>query len=235
MPVICDKSHPCLCLKLEIPRKPPIRLLIGGDPTLRGTPIFGIYLLGNERTVILESDSKRKFRVIAKQSLLALLLPVVATSDIQTTTQTISANISPYGKLSVPASITLRAADSRFGGNLAGSLTVSYWARTSTAGGSSLTVQASSDFSPSGGPSISDVTYLCSGSTLGAGCSGNQALTISTQTAVVALPSGACTGGGSACSTTEPNTVLLTLSAPDKPRYKTGAYSAQITFTISTL
>jgi hypothetical protein len=181
------------------------------------------------------TGSKCKCRAAAKQVLLAFLLPVIAMSDMQTATQTMSADILPYGKVSLPSNVTLRAADSRFGENLTGSLTVSYWARTSTAGGGSLTVQASSDFSPSGGPSISDVTYLCSGATLGAGCSGNQALATSTQTAAVVLPAGVCTGGGGACSTAEPNTVLLTLSAPDKPHYKTGTYSAQITFTISTL
>jgi hypothetical protein len=181
------------------------------------------------------TGSKCKFRVVAKQALLAFLLPVIAMSDIQTTTQTMSADILPYGKVSLPSNVTLRAADSRFGENLTGSLTVSYWARTSTAGGGSLTIQASSNFSPSGGPSTSDVTYLCSGATLGAGCSGSQALATSTQTAAVVFPAGVCTGGGGACSTAEPNTVLLTLSAPDKPHYKTGTYSAQITFTISTL
>jgi hypothetical protein len=171
----------------------------------------------------------------ALRGLLVLFLPALATSDIQTTTQGLSADVSPYGKVSLPANVTLRAVDTRFGGNLGGSLTVSYWARTSSAGSGSLTVQANSNFSPSGGPSISDVTYLCSGATLGAACSGSQTLAISTQTAVVALPSGACTGGGGTCSTAEPNTVELTFSAPDKPHYKTGTYSAQITFTISAL
>ena len=180
-------------------------------------------------------DCRNKFRMAARQAWLAVLLPVIAVSDIQTTTQTISVNVLPYGKLSLPGSVKLLATGSRFGGNLAGSITIGYWARTSRAGGSSLTVQAISEFSPSGGPSIRDVAYLCSGATLGAGCSGSQALATSTQTAVVALPSGAFTGGGSAGSTVEPNTVLLNLSVPNKPSYKTGTYSAQITFTISTL
>src|SRR5436309_6902424 len=80
--------------------------------------ISNILLSGNEQTVSLGSDSKRKFQTAAKQALLALALPVIATSDIQTTTQTISANVSPYGKLSLPASVTLRSANARFGGAL---------------------------------------------------------------------------------------------------------------------
>ena len=167
--------------------------------------------------------------------LLILATPGSGIGDVQTTTQTMSANISPYGKLSLPASVSLRSGDTRFGSNFAGSLTVSYWARTSDAGGGSVTLQANSDFSPSGGPPIGGVSYLCSGATLGMACSGSQTLATTTQTGAVSLPGGACTGGGGTCSTQEPNTVLLTFSALNKPQYKTGSYSALITFTISTL
>lgn len=166
--------------------------------------------------------------------LLVLGLPVSGIGDIQTTTQDMSANVSPTGKLSVPGSINLQAVNTRFG-NLAGSVTLSYWARTSDGGGGSVTVQADSDFSPSGGPSVGSVNYTCSGATLGAACSGSQALTTSTQTSLVSLPSSACTGGGGTCSTQDPNTVQMTFSAPNRPHYRTGTYSAQITFTISTL
>ena len=165
---------------------------------------------------------------------MVLLLPVSGTGDIQTTTQTLSANVSPNGTLSLPAGVDLRSPDARFG-TLAGSLTVSYWARTSASGGGAVTVQANSDFSPAGGPSVNAVTFTCSGATLGVGCSGSQPLATSTQTSVVSLPGGACTGGGGVCSAQEPNTVLLTFSVLISPRYKTGTYSAQMTVTISTM
>jgi hypothetical protein len=167
--------------------------------------------------------------------LLTLGVPISGIADIQSTTQTISVDVVPSGKLSLPPSVTLQSANTHFGATLSGTWTVSYWARTSDGGGGSLTVQAGSEFSPAGGPSASSVTYLCSGATLGTGCSGIQSLSTSTQSPVVSLPGGICTGGGTVCSTQEPNTVLLTLSAPDKPQYKTGTYSALITFTISTL
>lgn len=167
--------------------------------------------------------------------LVACALPVSGIGDVQVITQTITANISPYGKLSLPATVTLLSGDTRFGSNLTGSLTLSYWARTSAATGSAITMQAGSDFTPAGGPSIGGVTYFCSGATLGAACSGAQTLSISMQTPLVALPSEACTGGGGSCSTQDPNTVLLLFSVQNKPQYKTGTYSALITFTISTL
>jgi hypothetical protein len=167
--------------------------------------------------------------------LLAFVLPVTGLGDIQSTSQTLSVNVVPSGKVSLPPNVNLRSVDTRFGGKLSGTLTVSYWARTSSGGSGSVTVQANSEFSPTGGPSIANVTYLCSGATLGTGCSGTQTLATSTQTPLVSIPGGVCTGGGAACSTQEPNTVLLTLSAPDSPHYKTGTYSALITFTISTI
>ena len=164
---------------------------------------------------------------------LLLLFPIASLGDIQTTTQTLMANVSANGKLSVPASVSLRSSDTRFGG-FSGGVTVSYWARTSNAGGSSITVQAT-DFSPSGGPAAGTVNYSCSGATLGAGCSGPQALSTATQTLLVSLPSGACTGGGGVCSSDDPNTVLMNFVLPSQPHYKTGNYSAQITFTISSM
>jgi len=140
--------------------------------------------------------------------LLALALPVTVIGDIQSTTQTLSVNVAPYGKLSLSPNVNLRAVDTRFGGALSGTLTVSYWARTSGGGSNSVTVQASSEFSPAGGPTIANVTYLCSGATLGTGCSGTQTLATSTQTPLVSIPGAVCTGGGAACSTQDPWKVL---------------------------
>jgi hypothetical protein len=165
---------------------------------------------------------------------LVLLMPTCGFGDTQTTTQTLAVTVSPYGKVSIPANVDLRSSNTRFG-SFTGTLTVSYWARTSDGGSGSVTIQANSDFSPSGGPSVSTVSYSCSGATLGTGCSGTQALATTTQTSLVFLPGGVCTGGGGACSAQEPNSVLLTFSSSSKPQYKTGTYSAQITLTISTM
>src|SRR5258706_11572891 len=116
--------------------------------------------------------------------LLTLGVPMSGIADIQSTTQTISVEVVPSGKLSLPPSVTLQSASTHFGATLSGTLTVSYWARTSDGGGGSLTVQAGSEFSPAGGPSASSGTYLCSGATLGTGCSGIQSLSTSTQSPV---------------------------------------------------
>lgn len=165
---------------------------------------------------------------------LLLLIPFQSTGEIATTTQTLAAAVSPAGRISVPASASLTASSSRFG-VFSGSLLVSYWARTSDGGSGSIAVQANSEFSPSGGPAASAVLYTCSDASLGAGCSGTHAIQTTSQTPVVSLPGAACTGGGGSCSSQDPNTVQLQFTLPDKPSYQTGAYTLQLTFTISSL
>jgi len=166
--------------------------------------------------------------------LLLLGLPIRGIGDIRTTTQTLSATISPAGKISVPASVTLISSGTQFG-TFSGNLLVSYWASTSGGGSSSVVVQASSEFSPTGGPTAGMVTYSCTGATLGTACSGTQTIHTSSQTPVVSLPGGVCTGGGGSCSSQDPNTVQLQFQLPNKPSYKTGTFSAQLMFTISSI
>jgi hypothetical protein len=166
--------------------------------------------------------------------MILLALPASGIGDIQTTTQTLSATISPAGKVSAPASVTLTSSGAHFG-TYSGSLLVNYWVTTSGGGSGSVVLQASSEFTSTGGPSVEAVTYSCAGATLGTGCSGTQTIHTSSQTSVVLLPGGVCTGGGGSCSSQDPNTVQLQFQLPNKPHYKTGTYSAQLMFTISTL
>src|ERR1051326_7211013 len=61
---------------------------------------------------------------------LLVIVTLPANADFQTTTQTLAANVSPYGRVSIPSSVNLRSSNTRFGG-FSGTLEVSYWARTS--------------------------------------------------------------------------------------------------------
>lgn len=165
---------------------------------------------------------------------LLLALPIAGIADTQTTTQTLSANISAAGKLSLPVNVTLTTSTTRFG-DFSGGVSVSYWARTSAGGAGSVTVQGGSEFTPATGPAATQVTYTCTGATLGTGCSGTQTVQTATQTSVVTIPGSVCTGGGGSCSSTVPNTVQMQFNLANKPSFKTGAYSMQLTFTVSTL
>jgi len=158
-------------------------------------------------------------------------------------TQTLTLIAQPDGLLyGFPNSVTLSKAGTLFN-SYTGAVTIQYRARTTAATGTgSITVKASTDFvCASGGPCITTpptagdaLTYTCTGATLGSNCAGTQ--TVSTgvgKNVVTAIPAAACTGGGSPCSTADPNTVNLNFSLTDDPKYKTGSYSATLTFTIS--
>jgi len=166
-------------------------------------------------------------------------------ANAQTTigTQTLILITQPDGLLfGIPSSLTLSKAGTVFQ-SYVGSITIQYRARTTAViGTGSITVQASTDFvCASGGPCIGTpptpgdaLTYTCTGATLGSNCTGNQTVSTSVATSVVAaIPAAACTGGGIPCSAVDPNSVNLNFSLTDDPKYKTGTYSATLTFTIS--
>jgi hypothetical protein len=166
-----------------------------------------------------------------------ILVPVFLLGVTGTTTQTLSAQINALGKVSVPASLALTSAGTTFVA-YSGNLTVSYRARTTmTTGSGSLSMQATADFSPAGGPSIAggQLTYTCSAASLGVACSGTQTASTASQTSVVTLGASLCTGGGGSCSSANPNTVQSTFTLSNNPAYKTGTYSATLTFTISAI
>lgn len=153
-------------------------------------------------------------------------------------TQTVTIQVSPLGNLSsVPASVTLAQPTIPFT-SFTKTITISYQARTTPSGGGAITMQVTTDFSAagSGGPSVAngDLTYTCGAADLGTSC-GSSPITASTttQTNVVQIPSSACTGGGTPCSSTNTNSVTMNLSLADTPALTSGTYTAALTFTIS--
>jgi hypothetical protein len=170
-----------------------------------------------------------------------LLTPIRLEAATLTTTQTLKAVISPLGNLfSFPNSVTLTKTGTAFN-NFTGSLTIDYRARTTqSTGGGTITVEATSDFTPANGPSIASppstgdaLTYTCSAATLGTNCSGPLTVSTAASTNVVTFSATECTGGGGSCSSISPNTMTLNFTLTDDPKYKTGSYSATLTFTIS--
>lgn len=171
------------------------------------------------------------------------LIPLPGHAQTTLGLQTLTLVAQPDGLLyGFPSSLTLTKTGTVFA-TYAGSLTIQYRARTTASSGTgSITVKASTDFTcASGGPCIATppstgdaLSYTCTGATLGSNCAGSQ--TMSTTTAknvVTAMPAASCTGGGSPCTTADPNTVTSNFSLSDDPKYKTGSYSASLLFTIS--
>ncbi len=168
--------------------------------------------------------------------LLAVLLPVLAHGATATGSQTLSLNLGAAGKLAiVQTNVSLTHAGSIFS-NFTGTVTVQYKIRTSVSTGSAfITARAGAEFSPSNGPHIGtgDLTYTCTGATIGTGCSGTQTVSLSSQTNVVTVGSGVCTGAQ--CGGANPNSVSTSLALVDSPVFKTGSYSTNLTFSISSL
>ncbi|MBI3210932.1 MAG: hypothetical protein HYZ37_18770 [Candidatus Solibacter usitatus] len=167
---------------------------------------------------------------------LMLLAAPLAFGDVATLSQSQTTTLLTAGKLSVAASMTLSTPTQTFN-NFTGSMNVSYRARTTETGNVTITLLASANFSPTTGPNINNgtLTYTCGSATLGSACSGTQTVSTVSQSSIVSVSSSACTGVGSGCSGSNPNTVQLNFTLTNDPQYKTGSYSAQITLTASSI
>lgn len=151
-----------------------------------------------------------------------------------TATQSVSIVLSPQGKIYVPSSLDLLKSGTAFSA-YSGVLPFTFRARTSAAGTGSITVQATGDFTPSGGPSVAGgmLTYTCTSGGYGVACAGTQVVGVTTQRNVLTLGSGSCTGGGSGCSATDPASANLNFRLDNDATVPTGSYQVQLTFTIS--
>lgn len=152
-----------------------------------------------------------------------------------TGTQNVSVSLGAIGKLSVVQPTVGMIHTGQTFASFTGSVGVKYEVRTTiSTGNATLSVQAASDFSPSNGPSVAngDLTFTCSGASLGSNCAGTQTMSTSIKT-VVSVGAGACTGAG--CAGSNPNSVTVNLTLTDSPVFKTGVYSTTLTFSFSAI
>lgn len=151
-----------------------------------------------------------------------------------TGTTTVSVTIGPQAGLTITNSSTpLTASGSNF--NLfTGSTALTYFVRTTTTGGGgSITLKVTSDFSPTGGPSVASplapgdaLTYTCTVASPGTACTGTQTASTSSQTNLATFGTNVHTGTGG-------STASVGWSLANDPNYKTGTYNSTVTFTIS--
>ena len=182
------------------------------------------------------SGTPGRARLALRAAVAACLCVLPLGADSASTVQTVTVSISPSAKLSVPSSAGLTPGGTAFS-PYAASTAVSYRARTSVGGSATATLQAASDFAPSGGPSLgtNDLKYTCTAATMGSACSGTQTVSASSQSAVVVIPGGVCMGSASGCSTPDPASLNVQFQLENSPASQTGAYAVQITFTVSSL
>lgn len=168
--------------------------------------------------------------------IVAIALSTTLHAGMAVANQTVSVTLQPQGKVSVPGGLTLLKGAQAFT-PFSGAMTVSFRARTAPATSATITLQASGNFTPSGGPSLSagDLRFTCGAAAYGTACSGSQTVSSTVQRTVVTLPAAACTGGGGSCSAADPASVQVTFQLSNDPTVSTGTYSLPVVFTVSSL
>ena len=146
---------------------------------------------------------------------------------------TMSVTIAPEASISVGTSTTSLSSSGTLFSNYTGLTNFTYKVRTSGTGGSgSITLKVTSDFNE-GGPSVASpltagdvLTYICTAASSGTACSGSQTSATSSSTPVVSF-------GADAHSSISGDSGSASWTLTNDPKYKTGAYTATVTFTIS--
>lgn len=161
------------------------------------------------------------------------LLGLVATAPLAsaqtfaaTGTTNVSLTVGAAAVLAVNTATTTLTSSGSFS-SFTGSTSLTYKVRTGQASGTgSITALVTTDFAPSGGPVAGDLTYTCTVASPGTACSGSQTGSTSTATSVA-------TFGADAHSANAGNSASLSWTLPDSTAYKTGSYTATVTFTVS--
>lgn len=179
-------------------------------------------------------DKKEKENTTMKKLFLfAVMGAFLITNAVRadTTTATVGVTVGPEAAFTAATNATLTTAGKFAAYSASGTFT--YQVRTTASTGSgSVTVKVTSDFSPTGGPSVATpptsgdaLSYTSSTGGVGTGVSSTNA---STSAATNVLTFGA---GASSSATGDTGTVSWTLT--DDPKYATGSYTATVTYTIS--
>jgi hypothetical protein len=177
---------------------------------------------------------KKVLKALPLLALGLLLMPSLAHAQYvgtPTGITTVSVTIGPQAGLNITNSSTPLALS---GSDFTGSTNLTYFVRTSaTGGGGSITLKVTSDFSPTGGPSVAAplsagdaLTYTCTVASPGTACTGTQTSSTTSQTNLA-------TFAANVHSAATGSTASVNWSLYNDPAYKTGTYSSTITFTIS--
>ena len=177
-------------------------------------------------------------KIIALVGVALLLTASLAHAQLGTSTgtTTVSVTVAAEAALNITnGSTPLTSTGTNFT-NYTGSTGLTYYVRTTQSGGSgSITLKVTTDFSPANGPSVTTppstgdkLAYTCSLTGVGTACTGSVTSSTSASTSVA-------TFGADAHTVTFPggDTATTAWTLTNDPKYKTGSYSATVTFTIS--
>lgn len=150
-----------------------------------------------------------------------------------TGTTTISVSVGSEASLRVDTATTTLTTGGTFA-DYTGTTNLTYKIRTAQSGGSgTITARVTTDFSPAGGPSVASpptagdlLQYTCTISAPGTACAGSQTSSTAADTSVA-------TFGADATSAAAGNAGSVAWTLTNDPVYKTGTYTAVVTFTIA--
>ena len=177
-------------------------------------------------------------RTIRIVTVLSAVLAVTGAASAQTFaatgTTTMSVSITAEASLAVNTATTTLTSSGGIFAPFTGTTNLTYKMRTTQSTGTgTITAKVTTDFSPVNGPSVAVppngadlLTYTCTVASPGTACSGTQTASTSAQTSVA-------TFGAGASSAQAGNTASLTWGLGNDPLYKTGSYTATVTFTVS--
>jgi len=163
-------------------------------------------------------------------TILALVLMLLVFNGVLAAqTTTLQVTVGPEAALTVvTGTTTLSTTATNFSLPYTGTTSLTYQIRTTKSGGNgSITLKVTSDFAPTGGPSVAGSDHLTYTNTLsapGTATSGSQTASTTAYTNV---------GTFGAAANSSAGTGSVAWSLPDDPAYPTGTYSATVTFTIS--
>jgi hypothetical protein len=176
-----------------------------------------------------------------KKKLFATALGLLLTASLAhaqlggtTGTTTMSVAVAAEGGLTVNTTTTTFTESGANFSPYTGTTSLTYYIRTTpTSGSGSIVLKVTTDFSPSGGPSVGTpptsgdaLKYTCTVSSPGTACSGSQTSSTSSTTSVG-------TFGADAHSTFAGNSASVAWTLTNDPVYKVATYTATVTFTIS--
>jgi hypothetical protein len=151
-----------------------------------------------------------------------------------TVTNQVSVTVGAEAGLTIGGAATaLTTAGSNFS-NYTGTTPFTYFIRTGkTAGSGFIKLQVTTDFAPTGGPSVATpltagdtLSYTCTVSSPGTACSGSQTASTTSQTPVATFIN-------DAHSTKVGNSATVSWALVNDPLYQTGTFTAVVTYTIS--
>jgi len=165
-----------------------------------------------------------------------LLAPAAHAQFAATGTTTLSVTVGAEAALQVTTATTNLTASGTIFNPFTGTTNLTYKVRTTQSTGSgNITLKVTGDFGPTGGPSVATppsagdtLAYTCTVAAPGTACTGSVTASTTAATSVA-------TFGAGASSALAGNSASTAWSLSNDPAYKTGAYSATVTYTISAL